>query len=82
MRGPVSGYPTSTLHLHQTDGEGEWMLSSLNDQLVVGNEHAKGDAAARGTASDLALLVWGRRQPTVEVFGDEAVLNAWLALTP
>ena len=82
MRGPISEYPTSTLHLHQTDGEGEWMLSSLNDQLVVGNEHAKGDAAARGTASDLALLVWGRRRPTVEVFGDEAVLNAWLALTP
>ena len=82
MRGPISEYPTSTLHLHQTDGEGEWMLSSLNDQLVVSNEHAKGDAAARGTASDLALLVWGRRQPTVEVFGDEAVLNAWLALTP
>jgi hypothetical protein len=36
----------------------------------------------QGTASDLALLVWGRRRPTVEVFGDEAVLDAWLALTP
>jgi len=82
MRGPVSGYPTSTLHLHRTDGEGEWLLSSVDDQLVVSHEHAKGDAAARGSASDLALLVWGRRQPTVEVFGDEAVLDAWLALTP
>ena len=82
MRGPVSGYPTSTLHLHRTDGEGEWMLSSVDDHLVVGHEHAKGDVAVRGTAPDLALLVWGRRRPTVEVFGDEAALDAWLALTP
>ncbi len=80
--GPVGGYPSSTLHLHRTDADGEWLLSSADDQLVVGHEHAKGDAAARGTASDLALLVWGRRQPTLEVFGDEAVLDAWLALAP
>ena len=58
------------------------MLSSVDDHLVVGHEHAKGDVAARGTASDLALLVWGRRRPSVEVFGDEAALDAWLALTP
>lgn len=80
--GPVGDYPSSTLHLHRTDGDGEWLLSSAGGQLVVGHEHAKGDAAARGTASDLNLLVWGRRQPTLEVFGDEAVLDAWLALAP
>ena len=78
----MGDYPSSTLHLHRTDGDGEWLLSSAGDQLVVGHEHAKGDAAARGTASDLNLLVWGRRQPTLEVFGDEAVLDAWLALAP
>ena len=82
LSGPVGGYPSSTLHLHRTDGDGEWLLSSAGEQLVVGHEHAKGDAAARGTASDLNLLVWGRRQPTLEVFGDEAVLDAWLALAP
>ncbi len=80
--GPVGDYPSSTLHLHRTDGDGEWLLSSAGGQLVVGHEHAKGNAAARGTASDLNLLVWGRRQPTLEVFGDEAVLDAWLALAP
>ena len=80
--GPVGDYPSSTLHLHRTDGDGEWLLSSAGGQLVVGHEHAKGDAAARGTASDLNLLVWGRRQPTLEVVGDEAVLDAWLALAP
>jgi predicted lipid carrier protein YhbT len=82
MRGPVTDFPTSTLHLHRTDGDGEWLLSAQDDCLVVSHEHAKGDAAARGSASDLALLVWGRRQPTLEVFGDEAVLDAWLALSP
>ena len=80
--GPVGDYPSSTLHLHRTDGDGEWLLSSAGGQLVVGHEHAKGDAAARGTASDLNLLVWGRRQPTLEIFGDEAVLDSWLALAP
>lgn len=82
MAGPVSDYPSSTLHLHRTDGEGEWLLSSGDGGLVVAHEHAKGDVAARGTASDLALLVWGRRQPGIEVFGDEADLAAWLALAP
>ena len=82
MRGPVTDFPTSTLHLHRTDGDGEWLLSSQDDRLVVSHEHARGDAAARGSASDLVLLVWGRRQPTLEVFGDEAVLDAWLALSP
>ena len=81
-RGPVADFPSTTLHLHRTDGDGEWMLSAVNDRLIVGREHAKGDAAARGTASDLALLVWGRRQPTLDVFGDEAVIASWLALTP
>ena len=41
------------------------------DGLVVTREHAKGDVAARGTASDLLLLVWGRITPdAVDVFGD------------
>ncbi|MEC9394532.1 MAG: maleylpyruvate isomerase family mycothiol-dependent enzyme [Actinomycetota bacterium] len=82
MGGPVTDFPTSTLHLHRTDGEGEWLLSAGDEGLIVTHEHAKGDAAARGTASDLALLVWGRRMPGIEVFGDEADLAAWLALAP
>ena len=34
--------------------------------------------AARGTASDLLLLVWGRVTPdAVDVFGDAALLARW-----
>ena len=38
-------------------------------------EHAKGDVAARGTASDLLLFLWGRvPADTLEVFGDADLL--------
>ena len=39
-------------------------------------EHAKGDVAARGTASDLLLFLWGRVPATaLEVFGDAELLD-------
>jgi uncharacterized protein (TIGR03083 family) len=67
-----------TIHLHCTDGDGEWLLRLERDAFVVTNEHAKGDVAARGTASDLLLLVWGRLPPgRVEVFGDVTLLARW-----
>ena len=37
-----------TLHLHCTDGDGEWLARLNPDGLVVTREHAKGDVAARG----------------------------------
>ena len=44
----------------------------------VVNEHAKGDVAARGAASDLLLMMWGRVPVTqVEVFGDASLLERW-----
>jgi uncharacterized protein (TIGR03083 family) len=67
-----------TIHLHCTDGDGEWMVRFSENGLVVTNEHGKGDVAAKGTASDLLLLVWGRIPATaVEVFGDAALLDRW-----
>jgi uncharacterized protein (TIGR03083 family) len=71
-----------TIHLHCTDGDGEWLVRLGTDGVVVTNEHAKGDVAARGTASDLMLLVWGRIPPErVDVFGDAALLTRWQELT-
>jgi uncharacterized protein (TIGR03083 family) len=67
-----------TVHLHCTDGEGEWLARFEPDRAVVTHEHAKGDAAARGTASDLLLLMWGRIPvDRVEVFGDASLLASW-----
>jgi len=68
----------ATIHLHATDADGEWLLAGSPDGVRVSREHAKGDVAARGRASDLYLFLWGRvPQSTLEVFGDAAVLAAF-----
>jgi uncharacterized protein (TIGR03083 family) len=69
-----------TLHVHCTDASGEWVASLSGRDLQVRREHAKADVAARGPAADLLLVLW-RRLPasSVDVVGDPAVLDAWLA---
>lgn len=67
-----------TLHLHATDGDGEWLLKLTPDGVEVSREHAKGDVAARGTASQLLLFLYGRvPADELEVFGDAALLAHW-----
>jgi uncharacterized protein (TIGR03083 family) len=64
-----------TIHLHCTDGDGEWLVRLTADGIEVTREHAKGDVAARGTASDLLLLTCSRIAPdAVDTFGDAALL--------
>ena len=62
-----------TLHLHRTDGEGEWLVT-LAERPVVSLGHRKADVAVRGTASELLLWLWGRTDPP-EVHGDVSVLE-------
>jgi uncharacterized protein (TIGR03083 family) len=80
-----------TIHLHCTDVEGEWLIApnpasegDARNPIVVTREHAKGAVAARGRAEDLLLLLWGRRAASsaassVEVFGDQALLERFVA---
>ena len=76
-RGPPTGNG-ETIHLHCTDGDGEWLIRLGAHGVSVVNEHAKGDVAARGTASDLLLMMWGRIPvDQVEVFGDASLLARW-----
>lgn len=64
-----------TVHLHCTDRDGEWLVRLRPDGPQISREHSKGDVAARGTASDLLLLLYGRIAPEqVEVFGDVELL--------
>jgi uncharacterized protein (TIGR03083 family) len=70
---PLAG----TVHLHCTDtseaaqAEGEWLITSLDRTgATFSRQHAKGDVAVRGRASDLFLWVWGRTAGPVEIFGD------------
>ncbi|HUP75636.1 MAG TPA: maleylpyruvate isomerase family mycothiol-dependent enzyme [Acidimicrobiales bacterium] len=75
--------PSGSLHLHRSDGEGEWMITAVDGAVAVTNEHGKGDAAVRGPASDLFVFAWHRGMPaTLQIFGDEAVARAWAALAP
>lgn len=76
---PVAG----SVHLHCTDVAGEWTLQPKSDGgFVVEREHAKGDAAIRGGASDILLALWRRRDlTTVDVIGDAAVAARFIAHT-
>lgn len=75
-----------TMHLHATDDHlgaaGEWMVRPVGNAAEWEPGHAKGTVAVRGAAADL-LLVLTRRLPAgrVEVLGDAAVLDTWLART-
>ena len=67
-----------TLHFHSTDAHGEWVITRTADGIDVEHAHAKGDVAARGPASDLLLMVWGRKLPEdLEVFGEMGLLTEW-----
>ena len=75
-------FPQSSLHVHCTDTAGEWLVWSDGNELQMRREHAKGDAALRGSAQDLLLSLWGRsqRSPAIDVVGDPLVAEAWLSL--
>ena len=70
-----------TLHFHCTDGDGEWLVRLRPDGVDVTREHAKGDVAARGTASrSAAVPLRPRPVEQLEVFGDAALLAHWREL--
>jgi uncharacterized protein (TIGR03083 family) len=76
---PLAG----SVHVHCTDVAGEWLVrdDGAGGHLVT-REHAKGDAAIRGPAADLLLVLW-RRLPldAVEVIGDRAAAERLVART-
>lgn len=69
------------VHLHATDrDDGEWLITLEADRIEWVHGHAKGNVAARGPASDLLLLLWGRIPPSrLELFGDATLLERWQA---
>jgi uncharacterized protein (TIGR03083 family) len=71
--------PDGTVHVHATDAEGEWLITLGGGDATVTQGHAKADAALRGPASDLDLVLWARAPlGSVERFGDERLLTAFL----
>jgi uncharacterized protein (TIGR03083 family) len=94
LSGPIFGRPDPraaalpagrSLHVHATDqeltGAGEWLVTHDDDGVEVTTGHAKADVALSGPAAGLLLVLLGRLQPsdpTIEVFGDSALLDRWL----
>jgi uncharacterized protein (TIGR03083 family) len=75
-----------SLHFHATDdglGEaGEWLVHRNPDGVAWVLGHGKADVAVRGRSVDLLLLLNRRAEPgacPVEIFGDEKLLDDWLA---
>jgi hypothetical protein len=66
-----------TVHLHRTDGDGEWLIT-IGDPPTIERGHAKGDLAVRGAAGQLLLWAWNR-PAHVELFGDSGLAEAWAA---
>lgn len=75
---PVGG----SVHIHCGDVAGEWTIRPMVGGYDVTREHAKGDCALRGTASNLLLSLWRRVGPeAIDVVGDAAVAERFLAAT-
>lgn len=71
-----------SIHLHATDVPGELLIRLGPKGLEVTREHGRADAVGRGTASDIALFLWGRLPlSALEVTGDEALLTRFQLLT-
>ena len=76
-----------TVHLHCTDTDGEWMLTSQVEGIEVTREHGKGDVALRAPAQVLLQVVWRRMSVDeaiasgAEVFGNRSVLDAFIDLS-
>jgi uncharacterized protein (TIGR03083 family) len=76
---PIGG----SVHIHCTDTAGEWTLRPTQGTgLTVVREHAKGDVALRGSASEILLVLWRRRElARLDVVGDHYVADRFVART-
>jgi uncharacterized protein (TIGR03083 family) len=76
---PPGDGAAGSVHLHAGDAPGEWWVAPAGDAWTIEREHRKGDAALRGSASDLLLALW-RRVPRsqLDVVGDETAADRFL----
>ena len=78
--------PQQSLHVHCTDdelaaGAGEWIVWNNDGEYQLETVHRKGDAALRGTAQAVLLVLMGRAdRAALDVRGDPAAAAAWLDL--
>jgi uncharacterized protein (TIGR03083 family) len=69
-----------SVHIHCTDVAGEWLVRTSTAGFEVTREHAKGDCAIRGAASDVLLALWRRQALSdVDVVGDADLAAHFIA---
>lgn len=75
---PIDG----SVHIHCGDTPGEWTIRPAVVGYDVTREHAKGDCALRGDASNLLLALWRRvGVDAIDVVGDSGIAERFLAAT-
>lgn len=72
-----------SVHIHCGDVPGEWTIREREGGgFDITREHAKGDCAIRGSASDILLVLWRRVPLSVcDVVGDADVAARFVAHT-
>ncbi|MFF7245262.1 maleylpyruvate isomerase family mycothiol-dependent enzyme [Embleya sp. NPDC008237] len=71
------------LRFRRTDGPGDWAVRFVGDEVRVGPADEPSDVELAGTASDLALFLWGRiPADRLTVTGDPDTVDRYLALVP
>ena len=80
---PAQGSPITgageTILLFEIDGDMEWPLKLGREGLELSLESEGADVEARGTASDLLLMLWGRVPVSdLEVIGNEPLLQRFV----
>ncbi|MEU1803874.1 maleylpyruvate isomerase N-terminal domain-containing protein [Streptomyces sp. NPDC019937] len=70
--------PGRVLRLQATDAGAEWLVDLTGDAPVLRDTGGQATVEARGTLTDLLLLVYRRPAPGVEVTGDTALFDLWL----
>ena len=73
------GWSGESVHLHRTDGPGEWSARLGPDgSSAVERTHTKGDLALRGSAESVYLWCLNRAPlDDLEVFGDRSIAQRW-----
>jgi uncharacterized protein (TIGR03083 family) len=71
--------PAQTICLHAHDTTGEWTVRAGEGSSHLARTCRQADATVTATASDLLLLLWGRRSPNdLQVDGNMAALQRFL----
>jgi uncharacterized protein (TIGR03083 family) len=68
----------STIAVQPTDADDAWLVSAGPDGATTARVAGDADVTVHGTAADLYLLLWNRRDLAgLDVIGDETLLDLW-----